>query len=54
MKMNKAIGCTVRECQYHAKEDSYCSLDHINVVKHKDMANKQEITDCGSFKYQDQ
>ncbi|KAB3535513.1 DUF1540 domain-containing protein [Alkaliphilus pronyensis] len=50
MKTNKKIGCTVTECEYHSKEDAFCSLDHINVVKHKDRATNQETTDCGSFK----
>lgn len=49
MKINKSIGCTVNECRYHAQEQSFCSLDHINVVKHKDKANSIEATDCGSF-----
>jgi len=49
MKVNKSIGCTVNECKYHAKQESFCSLDHINVVKHHDKANSPEATDCGSF-----
>lgn len=49
MKINKSIGCTVSECKYHAKKESYCSLDHINVVKHNNMAMTQKETDCGSF-----
>lgn len=49
VKINKSIGCTVNECIHHAKQESYCSLDHINVVKHHTTANSQESTDCGSF-----
>ena len=49
MKINKSIGCTIDECKYHAKNESYCSLDHINVVKHENKATNQEATDCGSF-----
>lgn len=49
IKANKSIGCTVTECKYHAKNDSYCSLDHINVVKHDNQATSIESTDCGSF-----
>jgi len=49
MKINKNIGCTVNECKYHAQRESYCSLDHINVVKHSNKATSQEATDCGSF-----
>ncbi|MFA5528365.1 MAG: DUF1540 domain-containing protein [Peptostreptococcales bacterium] len=50
MKINKSIGCTVNECAYHAKNESFCSLDQINVVKHHAKADSQEATDCGSFK----
>lgn len=49
MKTNKSIGCTVNECRFHAKKESFCSLDHINVVKHQSRATDQEATDCGSF-----
>ncbi|KAB3525916.1 DUF1540 domain-containing protein [Alkaliphilus serpentinus] len=49
MKVNKSIGCTVNECKYHAKNESFCSLDHINVVKHTNRATNPEATDCGSF-----
>lgn len=50
MKINNSIGCTVDECRFHAKKESFCSLDHINVVKHEKSARNQEATDCGSFK----
>lgn len=49
MDVNKNISCTVDECKYHAKNESYCSLDHINVVKHANKATNEEVTDCGSF-----
>lgn len=49
MEINKSIGCTVNECKYHAKEQAYCSLDRIEVVKHNNTVNSQEGTDCGSF-----
>ncbi|SKC51862.1 DUF1540 domain-containing protein [Maledivibacter halophilus] len=49
MEINRSIGCTVTECKYHAKKDSYCSLDHINVVKHTNNATDPQSTDCGSF-----
>ncbi|SCY81568.1 DUF1540 domain-containing protein [Alkaliphilus peptidifermentans] len=49
MKANKNIGCTVNECKFHSKNDSFCSLDHINIVKHENKATRQETTDCGSF-----
>lgn len=49
MTSNKSIGCNVTECKYHAKSESYCSLDHIDVVKHTNTARTVECTDCGSF-----
>ena len=49
MRVNKSIGCIVNECKFHAKKESYCSLDHINVVKHHERATSKEATDCGSF-----
>ncbi len=53
MKANKSIECIVDECRYHAREESYCSLDHIKVIKHLDRATTQEATDCGSFEVQE-
>ena len=50
MDHNSSIGCIVKECQYHCKDDNYCTLDKIEVVKHKSQANSVEETDCGSFK----
>lgn len=50
MRHNESIGCTVTECEYHCKEDRYCTLDHIEVVKHEAKANTKECTDCGSFR----
>ncbi len=49
MKANRSIGCIVDECKYHAKEESYCSLEQIKVIKHEDKATNQEATDCGNF-----
>lgn len=49
MKANRSIECIVDECKYHAKKESYCSLDHIKVTKHDDKATRKESTDCGSF-----
>jgi hypothetical protein len=51
METNKNIVCTVDECKFHAKKDSYCSLDQIKVVKHASEAKTKEATDCGSFEY---
>lgn len=46
---NESIGCTVTECTYHCKSDDYCTLDHIEVIKHDANAQNVESTDCGSF-----
>jgi len=51
MEHNSSIGCTVRECSFHCKDDdNYCSLNKIEVVKHSRIAESVEHTDCGSFK----
>ncbi len=47
--INNSISCTVTECKYHAKGQNYCTLNHINVVKHEPCATCPECTDCGSF-----
>ena len=33
MDHNSSIGCNVTECKHHCKDDDYCTLDKINVVK---------------------
>lgn len=50
MDHNSSIGCTVSECNFHCKDDNYCTLNKIEVVKHTPNANTVENTDCGSFK----
>ena len=50
MNHNYSIGCTITECTHHCKDDNYCTLDKIEVVKHSAIANTIECTDCGSFK----
>jgi Domain of Unknown Function (DUF1540). len=47
---NSSIGCSVTECQYNAKDASYCTLDKIQVGKHETKATQPECTDCESFK----
>ncbi|MBU3104525.1 DUF1540 domain-containing protein [Clostridium gasigenes] len=47
---NSSIGCSVPECKFHCKDDNYCTLDNIQVVKHSQEADSIESTDCGSFK----
>lgn len=52
MDHNSSIGCTVTECKYHCKDDNYCTLNKIEVVKHESVAKTTECTDCGSFEAQ--
>ncbi|MBL4934715.1 DUF1540 domain-containing protein [Clostridium sp. YIM B02515] len=49
MEHNASIGCTVTECKYHCKDDNYCTLEQIQVVKHEPQASTVQCTDCGSF-----
>jgi hypothetical protein len=46
---NNSIGCNVTECRHHAGAVNQCSLNHIEVVKHKNPATCPECTDCQSF-----
>lgn len=50
MEHNSSIGCSVSECKFHCKDDDYCTLEKIQVVKNSQMASSIECTDCGSFK----
>ena len=49
-KTNKAIECTVSQCQYHCGQANYCSLDKITVGTHEAQPTQAECTDCQSFK----
>lgn len=49
---NNSIGCIVAECEYHSASANYCTLNHIDVVKHEQTAKTAQCTDCGSFKKQ--
>lgn len=49
MEINQSIGCTVKDCRYHAQSKEYCSLEKIQVVNHHSPAETKECTDCGSF-----
>ncbi len=49
MDHNNSIGCVVNECKYHCKDDNYCTLDKIEIVKHESNAKSVQCTDCGSF-----
>lgn len=46
---NTSIGCTVNECKHHYGTEDYCTLNHIEVVKHHTPTNNCEETDCSSF-----
>ncbi|HVI39119.1 MAG TPA: DUF1540 domain-containing protein [Anaerovoracaceae bacterium] len=50
MEHNSSIGCSVTECSFHCKDDNFCTLNKIDVVKHAQKAASVEHTDCGSFK----
>lgn len=50
MEHNSSIGCNVTECRFHCKEDNFCTLNKIDVIKHSRAADTVEQTDCGSFK----
>ena len=50
MKHNSSIGCEVAECSFHCKDDNYCTLEKIQVVKSAQKVASIEATDCGSFK----
>jgi dihydroxy-acid dehydratase len=39
---NESIGCSVNECVYHAQGENYCTLPHIDVVKHEKVADTIE------------
>ncbi|WFD12265.1 DUF1540 domain-containing protein [Tepidibacter hydrothermalis] len=46
---NTHIGCDVTECKHHAQSNNNCTLNHIEVKKHKPNATCPECTDCASF-----
>lgn len=48
-KHNESIGCTVCECENHCKDDNFCKLDKIEVVKHEPEASNIRCTDCSNF-----
>ena len=49
MSHNESIGCSVRECRYHCKDDNYCTLSKIQVGTHESKPKSKECTDCESF-----
>lgn len=50
MQKNPSIGCTVSNCQFHAGNENYCTLQQIMVGTHGHAAKQVECTDCESFK----
>ncbi|MBP3887499.1 MAG: DUF1540 domain-containing protein [Cellulosilyticum sp.] len=50
MKVNQSIGCTVSQCQYHAGNENYCTLNKIMVGTHEINPTQVKCTDCESFK----
>lgn len=50
MNANRSIGCSVRECRYHAKSEPLCSLENIQVSKNvATTATSESDTECASF-----
>ncbi|MBE6024019.1 MAG: DUF1540 domain-containing protein [Cellulosilyticum sp.] len=50
MGKNSSIGCTVSQCQYHAGNENFCTLQQIMVGTHETNPTQVECTDCESFK----
>lgn len=46
---NGSIACAVTECKFNEKNNKYCTLRKIQVVKHEALAKDSKCTDCGSF-----
>jgi hypothetical protein len=46
---NKCIGCTVKQCRHHCKNQNYCSLDRISVGTHEANPTEAQCVDCNSF-----
>lgn len=46
---NESIKCTIKTCAHHAKDENYCSLDHILVGTHEANPTEKACTDCESF-----
>lgn len=47
---NECIQCSINNCEYHAQNIDYCTLDQIKVGTHEDNPTEKECTDCESFK----
>lgn len=49
MNKNPSIECSVNNCQYHAQQENYCTLNKIKVGTHENNPTQVECTDCESF-----
>lgn len=47
--VNKNIQCNVCSCANHAKDENYCSLDHIRVNSDEENPTTEQCTCCNSF-----
>ena len=47
---NKAIECSINNCEHHCCCDNYCSLKQIKVGDHEYDPTDIPSTDCKSFK----
>lgn len=47
---NDCIRCSIHNCEYHAGEVDYCTLESIKVGTHEANPTQKECTDCESFK----
>ncbi|MHC1749679.1 MAG: DUF1540 domain-containing protein [Cellulosilyticaceae bacterium] len=49
MNKNSSIECSIKNCQYHANAEDYCTLSKIKVGTHEANPTQVECTDCESF-----
>ena len=47
--VNKAIECSVQQCQHHCSGENYCALNAIKVGTHETNPTMCQCTDCQSF-----
>ncbi len=46
---NRCIRCNVESCENHCENESYCSLQTIEIGTHEKHPKMTECTDCKSF-----
>ncbi len=49
MAKNACIQCSINNCQHHAGDENYCTLNQIKIGTHETNPTKCECTDCESF-----